>query len=177
MAKKQIKKEKKEKGEVKKSEAGLFLEVKKISKDAFLPEYMLNTDVGLDLRANETVGLYPMEQKAVKTGIAVKIPEGHVGLIRDKAGIVSKMNVHTAAGTFDSAYTGEVSVILVNLGENSVEIEKGMRIAQLVIIPITKVKVKEVNSLLKTDRGEKGFGSTGIKEKLGEFTKLAKNME
>lgn len=177
MVKKQIRKKKEEVNKLKKDKENLFLEVKKISKDAFLPEYMLNTDVGLDLRANETVGLYPMEQKAVKTGIAVKIPEGYVGLIRDRAGIVSNMNVHTAAGTFDSAYTGEVSVILVNLGENSVEIEKGMRIAQLVIIPITKVKVKEVNSLLKTDRGEKGFGSTGIKEKLVEFTKLAKNIE
>ena len=178
MPKKSIKKTKKEVTKIKRGNNGsLFLEVKKISKDAFLPEYMLNTDVGLDLRANETIGLFPMEQKAVKTGIAVKIPEGYVGLIRDRAGIVSKMNVHTAAGTFDSAYTGEVSVVLVNLGESSVEIEKGMRIAQLVIIPITRVKVQEVKSLVQTDRGEKGFGSTGFKERLNEFNKLAKDIE
>ena len=149
------------------------LETKKISKDAFLPEYMFDTDVGLDLKANETVEIFPMEQKIVKTGIAVRIPEGHVGLIRDRAGIVSKMNVHTAAGTFDSAYTGEVSVILVNLGDESVEIEKGMRIAQLMILPVTKVSVKEVKSFLQTERGEKGFGSTGFKERLREFKKLS----
>lgn len=177
MAKKKIIKEKKAVNKLRKDKPNLFLEVKRISKDAFLPEYMLDTDVGLDLRANETVGLYPMEQKTLKTGIAVKIPEGYVGLIRDRAGIVSKMNVHTAAGTFDSAYTGEVSVVLVNLGDDSVEIEKGMRIAQLVIIPITRVLVKEVDSLLQTERGEKGFGSTGIKERLNEFNKLTKEME
>ena len=100
MPKKLIQKTKKEVIKTQKKEENIFLKVKKISKDAFLPEYMLNTDVGLDLRANETTELYPMEQKAIKTGIAVKIPEGHVGLIRDRAGIVSKMNVHTAAGTF-----------------------------------------------------------------------------
>jgi len=154
-----------------------FLEVKKISKDAFLPEYMFDTDVGLDLKANETIEIFPMEQKTVKTGIAVRIPKGHVGLIRDRAGIVSKMNVHTAAGTFDSAYTGEVSVVLVNLGEGTVGIEKGMRIAQLVIIPVTKVSIKEVKSLLQTQRGKKGFGSTGFKEKISELSKLSEELK
>jgi len=154
-----------------------FLEVKKISKDAFLPEYMFDTDVGLDLKANETVEIFPMEQKTVKTGVAVMIPKGHVGLIRDRAGIVSKMNVHTAAGTFDSAYTGEVSVVLVNLGEGTVGIEKGMRIAQLVIIPVTRVSVKEVKSLAQTQRGEKGFGSTGFKERINELNKLAEEVK
>ena len=179
MVKKKVTKEVKKKSNIKsnKNSSLSLLEVKKVSKDAFLPEYMIETDVGLDLRADENVSLCPLEQKPVKTGIAVKIPEGHVGLIRDRAGIVSKMSVHTAAGTFDSAYTGEVSVVLVNLGEESVEIEKGMRIAQLVIVPITKVSIKEVKSLAETKRGEKGFGSTGIKEKLDDFMKLAKDME
>jgi dUTP pyrophosphatase len=167
---------KRTKKRLKKCKSGFCLEVKKLSKNAFIPEYMLETDVGLDLRANETVSLRPMEQKIVKTGIAIKIPKGHVGLIRDRAGIVSKMNVHTSAGTFDSAYIGEVSVVLINFSDISVQIEEGMRIAQLVIIPVTKVSVKEVKSLLKTQRGEKGFGSTGIKEKIKEFNKLAKKV-
>ncbi|MDD5151260.1 MAG: hypothetical protein PHC28_12425, partial [Flavobacterium sp.] len=95
---------------------------------------------------------------------AIKIPEGHVGLIRDRAGIVSKMNVHTAAGTFDPAYRGEVSVVLINFADESVTIEKGMRIAQLVILPVTKVKIVDVKKLDITERYDKGFGSTGLKE-------------
>ncbi|MBW6442770.1 dUTP diphosphatase [Patescibacteria group bacterium] len=161
----------------KKEETKFVLEVKKVSEGAFLPEYMFDTDVGLDLRAQETVSIHPLEQQTVKTGIAVKIPEGHVGLIRDRVGIVSKMGVHTAAGTFDSAYTGEVSVVLVNLGEGQIEIEKGMRIAQLVIIPVRRVSVKEVSNLSVTQRGEKSFGSTGFKERFEELNKLSKEIK
>lgn len=153
------------------------LEVKKFFSEAFLPEYMYPSDVGLDLRANENVTLKPMEQKAVRTGIAVHIPENHVGLIRDRAGIVSKMNVHTSAGTFDPAYRGEISIMLINFSDDSVEIEKGMRIAQLIVIPVTKVEVKEVKKLEVTDRYDKGFGSTGMKDKLHNFRKLEKEID
>jgi len=153
-----------------------FLFVKKLSSDASIPEYMMESDVGLDIRANENIILRPLEQKTVRTGIAIKIPDGHVGLIRDRAGIVSKMNVHTAAGTFDPAYRGEVSIVLINFGDDTVEIEKGMRIAQLVILPVTKVKVKQVDSLPITDRYDKGFGSTGLKEKAKALNDI-KNMK
>jgi len=81
----------------KKSDKKNILYVKKFFKEASLPEYMLKTDVGLDLKANESIVLKPLEQRTVRTGIAIKIPDGCVGLIRDRAGIVSKMNVHTAA--------------------------------------------------------------------------------
>lgn len=155
----------------------LYLEVKKLSKDVSLPEYILSSDVGLDLKANETISLLPMEQKAVKTGIAIKIPDKHVGLIRDRAGIITKMSVHTVAGTFDPAYRGEVSVLLVNLGDSEVEIEKGMRIAQMIILPISKVEIKEVKSLDVTERGSRGFGSTGIKEKIKAFKELEKKLK
>jgi len=149
-----------------------ILLVKRFFRDVCLPEYMMASDVGLDLRANENVILKPLEQKTVKTGIAVQIPDGHVGLIRDRAGIVEKMNVHTAAGTFDPAYRGEISVMLVNFSDDDIEIEKGMRIAQLIIMPVTKVQVKEVPKLPITERYDKGFGSTGMKEKVDEFKKL-----
>ncbi|HVY01398.1 MAG TPA: dUTP diphosphatase [Candidatus Nanoarchaeia archaeon] len=155
---------KKEVNKNKKQNNKLCLEVQKLSDDVITPEYILESDVGLDLRANEDVSLMPLEQKEVKTGLIVKIPEGHVGLIRDRAGIVSQMNVHIVAGTFDSDYRGEVSIILSNAGDEEVEIEKGMRIAQMIIIPVTKVEVKVVKSLSKTERGSKGFGSTGLKE-------------
>lgn len=154
----------------------ISLEVKKFFSDVSLPEYMMKSDVGLDLRANETVILKPLEQKTIRTGIAIKIPDGNVGLIRDRAGIVSKMNVHTAAGTFDPAYRGEVSVVLINFADDTVEIEKGMRIAQLVIMPVTKVKVTQVNKLPVTERYDKSFGSTGMKEKVQALKDL-KNME
>src|SRR3990167_8176941 len=124
-----------------------ILKLKKLFAGIETPEYAFPTDVGFDLRAAEAATLAPYEQKAVRTGIAVEIPEGHVGLIRDRAGIITKMNVHTAAGTFDPAYRGEVSVVLINFGEDTVQIEKGMRIAQLIILPVAKAEIKEVKKL------------------------------
>ena len=141
-----------------------ILKVKKLLSGIELPEYAFPTDVGLDLRAAEAVTLAPYEQKAVKTGIALEIPEGHVGLIRDRAGIITKMGIHTAAGTFDPAYRGEISVVLINFGEESVSVEPGMRIAQIIIIPVTKVQIKQVKELSETERHDRGFGSTGMKE-------------
>ena len=79
------------------------------------------------------------------------------------------MGLHTAAGTFDPAYRGEISVILLNCGDTDVEVEKGMRIAQMLILPITKVQIKEVDSLPDTERSDKGFGSTGFKEFLTQM--------
>lgn len=150
----------------------VVLKVKKISKDAELPEYVLESDVGFDLRANENVAINSMEHKAVKTGIAIEIPEGYVGLIRDRAGIITRMGVHTVAGTFDPAYRGEVSIILTNFGDEEVSIEKGMRIAQMIIIPVEKVKIVEAKELSETARGKRGFGSTGIKDILKELDEL-----
>lgn len=141
-----------------------ILKVKKLLKDAELPEYITDTDVGFDLRAAEDAEIEPGEQKTIPTGIAIEIPDDCVGLIRDRAGIITRMNVHTVAGTFDPAYRGEVSVVVVNFGDETACIEKGMRIAQMIILPIAKVKIKEVKKLGETKRGSKGFGSTGIKE-------------
>lgn len=184
MLKKKIKSEKKKSEKknnlLKKSEdkeRSLVLEVRKLNKDAVLPQYYLGSDIGLDLVAVEDVTFAPMEQKEVKTGIAIKIPQGHVGLIRDRAGIVTKMNVHTVAGTFDPGYRGEISVLLVNFSDEEVEIGKGMRIAQMIIMPVSKVSIKEVKSLDKTERGEKGFGSSGIKNKIEELEKLERDLK
>lgn len=146
--------------------------VKKFFRDVSLPEYAFKSDVGFDLRANETVNLAPFEQKTVRTGLAMQIPDGHVGLIRDRAGITTKMNVHTAAGTFDPAYRGEVSVVLINFGEETVQIEKGMRIAQMIIIPVKKVKIQEVKKLDISERYDKGFGSTGMKRIMRDLDKI-----
>ena len=95
------------------------IKVKRLGPDAELPSYVYESDVGFDLRADESVRLFPGEQKKVKTGLVIEIPEGHVGLIRDRVGIVTEMGVHTSAGTFDPGYRGEVSIILVNLSEET----------------------------------------------------------
>ena len=158
----------------KKENSEVLLKFLKLSKNAEIPEYAFGTDVGFDVKAIENVSLFPLEQKTVRTGIAIEIPEGHVGLVRDRAGIVQKMNVHTVAGTFDSGFRGEVSIILVNMNDKTIEIEKGMRIAQIILVPVIKAEIKEVKKLSSTERGDKGFGSTGMKDIIRELDKISK---
>jgi dUTP pyrophosphatase len=146
----------------------------KLSKNAESPEYAFETDAGFDLKAIENVSLFPLEQKEIRTGIAIEVPKEHVGIVRDRAGIVQKMNVHTVAGTFDSGFRGEVSIMLVNMNDKTIEIEKGMRIAQIILIPVVKAKIVEVKKLSDTERGKKGFGSTGMKEITKELNKISK---
>jgi len=140
------------------------VKIKKVSLNAEIPSYAYDTDVGFDLRANVSGKLFPGEQKEFKTGLIFEIPEGHVGLIRDRVGIVTKMGVHTCAGTFDPGFRGEVSIFLVNLSEETRYIEEGMKIAQMIFLPVMKPKIVEVKKTTKTERGEKSFGSTDIKE-------------
>jgi dUTP pyrophosphatase len=170
-----MKKKADKKGEKKeKDKEEITLNFIKLSKGAESPEYALSTDAGFDLKALEDVSIFPFEQKDVRTGIAVEIPEGYVGIVRDRAGIVQKMNVHSVAGTFDSGYRGEVTIIMVNMNDKTVEIEKGMRIAQIILVPIAKAKITEVKKLSETERGKNGFGSTGMKEITKELNKISK---
>ncbi|MFA6022484.1 MAG: dUTP diphosphatase [Candidatus Pacearchaeota archaeon] len=148
-----------------KTSNAVILKVKVIG-DTEVPEYVYNSDVGFDLKANEDVEFAAWENKAINTGLIFEIPKGYVGLIRDRAGFVTKMGMHTTAGTIDSAYRGEVSVVLINdSGEDQI-IEKGMRIAQMILVPVKRAKIIKVEKLENTERGEKGFGSTGINEEL-----------
>lgn len=157
-----------------KKEGEIALNFLKLSKNADSPEYALDSDVGFDLKAIETVSLFPLEQKEVRTGIAIEVPKGYVGLVRDRAGIVQKMNVHTVAGTFDSGFRGEVSIMLVNMNDKTVEVEKGMRVAQIILIPVARAKIVEVKKLSDTERGKRSFGSTGMKEIVKELDKISK---
>ena len=168
VAKKAVKNKKK-----KKVRPEVTLNFLKISKSAEAPEYALDTDAGFDLKALESVTIFPFDQKKVSTGIAIEVPEGYVGIVRDRAGIVQKMNVHTVAGTFDSGFREEVSIMLVNMNDKTIEIEKGMRIAQIILVPIVKAKITEVKKLSSTERGDKGFGSTGMKEIIRELNKIS----
>lgn len=136
------------------------LKVKRVVEGAKLPSYHHKGDAGLDIFSAVDCVLEAGAVKAVSTGIKVAIPEGYVGLIWDKSGISLK-GVHRLAGVIDSGYRGEVKVVLVNLSRESFRVEKGMKIAQLLIQPVVVVKVVETDELGETSRGEEGFGSTG----------------
>lgn len=125
-----------------------------------LPSYQHMGDAGLDLRAVEACVVQKGKSEVIPTGIKIAIPSGYVGLIKDRSGLASKYGIHTLAGVIDSGYRGELAVVLCNLGGEDFYVDVGMRIAQLLIIPVASVEVKE-GTLDRTSRGEKGWGSTG----------------
>jgi dUTP pyrophosphatase len=118
---------------------------------------------GLDLRADEAVSLAPGERRLVPTGLAVEIPPGHEGQVRPRSGLALRHGVGmvNAPGTVDSDYRGEVGVILVNWGSAAVHLERGERIAQLVVAPVTRAEIVFADALGESGRGDGGFGSTG----------------
>jgi dUTP pyrophosphatase len=128
-----------------------------------LPRYMTDGAAGLDLRADEAVSLAPGERRLVPTGLAVEIPVGHEGQVRPRSGLALRHGVGmvNAPGTVDSDYRGEVGVVLVNWGRDAVRLERGERIAQLVISPVVRAEVVLVEALGDSSRGDGGFGSTG----------------
>ena len=129
------------------------------------PVYATSSAAGADLRAaiTDPVSIPPGGRFAVPTGIRIAIPEGYEGQVRPRSGLALKKGLTTlnAPGTIDADYRGEVHVILVNLGSESVSIERGERIAQLVIAPAVRADFQLTDRLDETDRGEGGFGSTG----------------
>lgn len=138
------------------------LEVKKLMPEAKLPTRAHSDDAGLDLYSVEECVLASGGRRAVKTGIAVAIPAGYVGLIWDKSGLSAKAGLKTMGGVIDAAYRGEVQVIIVNLSDAPYEIQKGSKVAQLLIQKVALPEVCEVSELNDTLRGESGFGSTGL---------------
>jgi len=128
-----------------------------------LPAYARPGDAGLDLRASEDVTLAPGDRRLVSTGIAIAIPEGHAGLVLPRSGLAMHkgVTVLNAPGLIDSGYRGELKVVLLNTdrGERFV-VEPGMRIAQLVVVPVVLPEPKEVAELPESERGERGFGSS-----------------
>ena len=128
-----------------------------------LPRYETEGSAGLDLRADEAVALAPGGRALVPTGLSLEIPAGHEGQVRPRSGLAARHGVTllNTPGTIDSDYRGEVKVILVNLGPEPVQFERGERIAQLVIAPVTRVILQVAEALGETGRGAGGFGSTG----------------
>lgn len=136
------------------------LKVKRIHEGAKLPVYGLKGDAGMDIFSSMDCVLKEGKVQSISTGIMVAIPKGYVGLIWDKSGISLK-GVHRLAGVIDSGYRGEVKVVLVNLGKEPFVIEKGMKIAQLLLQPVVEARIVEETELEETPRGKGGFGSTG----------------
>ena len=128
-----------------------------------LPAYAKSGDAGLDLRASESVTLEPGERRLVPTGLAVAIPEGHAGFVLPRSGLAMHkgVTVLNAPGLIDSGYRGELKVLLINHGAEAVSIDRGERIAQLVVQPVARARLVEEERLPDSARGEGGFGSTG----------------
>ena len=141
----------------------MIIPIKRLRTTAVMPSYAQPGDAGMDLYAEETVILEPHSQHSVTTGIAVAIPSGYVGLIWDKSGLAAKHGLKTMAGVIDAGYRGEIKVVVHNLSKTSYTIESGTKIAQMLIQPVERPVLAEVNELDETRRGTGGFGSTGKK--------------
>ena len=128
-----------------------------------LPVYAKRGDAGLDLRASEAARIAPGERRLVPTGLAIAIPEGHAGFVLPRSGLAMQkgVTVLNAPGLIDSGYRGELKVLLINHGAEVIGIERGERIAQLVIQPVVDACLVEVERLPDSARGVGGFGSTG----------------
>ncbi len=132
-----------------------------------LPQYETRASAGMDLRANlsESIMLKPLERAIVKTGLIIELPIGFEAQVRPRSGLAAKrgITVLNSPGTIDADYRGEIGVILVNLSNEIFTIENGERIAQLIIAKHERAEWTLVQQLSETDRGEGGFGSTGVK--------------
>ena len=135
----------------------------RLREDAIVPMRAYDGDAGLDLVACEPAEIGPGERVVVGTGLAVAIPEGHAGFVQPRSGLAAEhgVTVLNTPGLIDSGYRGEVRVILLNTDEETpFVVEPGMRIAQLVVVPIASIGTAEVDQLPATERGARGFGSS-----------------
>lgn len=133
--------------------------------DLPLPKYETLQSAGLDLVAavDDALGILPGARAMIPTGLAISLPEGYEAQVRPRSGLAAKngVTVLNSPGTIDADYRGEIKVILINHGSEPFSISRGMRIAQMVVAPVTRLVWKEVDDLDETQRGRGGFGSTG----------------
>jgi len=135
----------------------------KLEDGAKIPEFAHATDAGMDLFCYEENTVLAGQAVMVRTGISVAIPEGYVGLIWDKSGMAVKRCLKVMAGVIDSGYRGEIQVIMTSLSNAPIFIEKGMKVAQMLIQKVEQPTIQVVYDLPEADRGDAGFGSTGEK--------------
>jgi dUTP pyrophosphatase len=139
------------------------LPIRRLRDDAILPERAYTGDAGLDLAACERHELGPGERAIVPTGLAVAIPEGYAGFVQPRSGLASRhgITIVNTPGLVDSGYRGELRVVLLNTDSREpFVVEPGMRIAQLVVLPVPEVELVEVEDLPESERGVRGFGSS-----------------
>jgi dUTP pyrophosphatase len=136
--------------------------VRRLRPDAHVPRQAYEGDAGLDLAACESVILAPGARAVVPTGLAVEIPEGYAGFVQPRSGLAARhgIGVVNSPGLIDPGYRGEIRVVLLNTGREPFAVEPGMRIAQLVVLPVAAVRVVEVDELAASERGARGFGSS-----------------
>ena len=141
--------------------------IKRLSKEVPLPKYETDGSSGLDLAAciDKNIEIKPGKSEIIPTGLAVAIPKNFEIQIRPRSGLAAKyqISVLNTPGTIDADYRGELKVILINLSNKSFIVEKGLRIAQMVVCPVVQAQLEEINDLGETERGDGGFGSTGAK--------------
>ena len=141
------------------------LPVKRLHDAATLPTRAYEGDAGLDLAASERVELGPGERAAVGTGLTVAIPDGHAGFVQPRSGLAARhgIAVLNSPGLVDAGYRGELKVVLLNTDRNEAfVVEPGMRIAQLVVVPVALAEPTEVTELPTSKRAERGFGSSAV---------------
>jgi dUTP pyrophosphatase len=139
------------------------LPFRRLHEGATLPERAYAGDAGLDLTAAERVELAPGARAVVGTGLAVAIPDGHAGFVQPRSGLAAKhgITIVNTPGLVDSGYRGELKIVLLNTDrEETFVVEAGMRIAQLVVVPVATPQPVEVVELPESERGERGFGSS-----------------
>lgn len=154
------------KGETTVNKDEITVKVRNRSNNA-LPEYQTAGAAGMDLRAfiSEPIVLRPLHMARIETGLAFEIPEGYEGQIRGRSGLAAKYGVAllNGIGTIDSDYRGEVGVILINFSNQNFNIQPGERVAQIVFAPVAKAALHEIEEIeTETERGDDGFGSTGL---------------
>ncbi len=134
-----------------------------LTPEATLPAYQTSGSAGMDLCSAVDFELAPMERKLVPTGLRMAIPHGYEGQVRPRSGLAMRHGISmvNTPGTIDSDYRGEIQVLLINLGQETVTFQKGDRVAQLVICPVHQVELTIETTLEETERGVGGFGSTG----------------
>jgi len=137
--------------------------IRRLRPDAHLPEQAYEGDAGMDLAACEALTIEPGERAVVPTGLAIEIPDGYAGFVQPRSGLAVRhgIGIVNTPGLIDSGYRGEIRVVLINTDdEQRFTVEPGMRIAQLVIVPVAAARLVEVDELAASERGSRGFGSS-----------------
>lgn len=140
----------------------LTIKFKKVRENAIAPRKANDTDAGFDVFATERHVIGSGAWKTIPLGIAMAIPPGYCMVAKDRSGLASKNGIHIRAGVIDEDYRGEVCAVVANSGPYEFVVEEGMKIAQMLLIPVPQAKFEEVKNLMETDRGAGGFGSSGL---------------